>query len=92
MYVAGVVAEYNPFHKGHEYMLSQVRENLGDDTLIVCVMSGSFVQRGECALLPKHRRAEAAVRCGADVVLELPLPWALSSAEAIRKALRLLVQ
>ena len=81
MYVAGVVAEYNPFHQGHEYMLSQVREILGDDTIIVCAMSGSFVQRGECALAPKHRRAEAAVRCGADVVLELPLPWSLSSAE-----------
>ena len=81
MKLVGVVAEYNPFHRGHEYMLAEIRRQLGEDTSIVCVMSGSFVQRGECALLSKFARAEAAVKGGADLVLELPLPWALSSAE-----------
>ena len=81
MKVAGVPSEFNPFHHGHEYLLRAVRARLGEDTAIVCAMSGNFAQRGECALYRKHARAEAAVRCGADLVLELPLPWALSSAE-----------
>ena len=81
MKVAGVPSEFNPFHRGHEYLLRAVRARLGEDTAIVCAMSGNFAQRGECALYRKHARAEAAVRCGADLVLELPLPWALSSAE-----------
>lgn len=91
MKYVGIVAEYNPFHKGHEYMLRSVRDILGEDTAVICVMSGSFAQRGECAMLSKHARAEAAVKCGADLVLELPLPWALSSAELFaRGAVRLL--
>lgn len=82
--VIGVAAEYNPFHLGHLYHLERSREMLGGGTL-VCVMSGSFVQRGECAVFRKHARAEAAVRAGADLVLELPLPWALSSAEGFAR-------
>ena len=81
MKVAGVPSEFNPFHRGHEYMLRAIRARLGEDTAVVCAMSGNFVQRGEWALYRKRARAEAAVRCGADLVLELPLPWALSSAE-----------
>ena len=81
MKVAGVPSEFNPFHRGHEYILRAIRARLGEDTAVVCAMSGNFAQRGECALYRKHARAEAAVRCGADLVLELPLPWALSSAE-----------
>lgn len=81
MNVAGVVAEYNPFHKGHAYQLRKIREIFGEDTGIVCVMSGDFVQRGEPALFSKFARAEAAVRCGADLVLELPVPYSLASAE-----------
>lgn len=81
MNIAGIAAEYNPFHRGHEYMLRALRRELGEDTAFVCVMSGNFVQRGDCAVFRAQARAEAAVRCGADLVLELPLPWAIASAE-----------
>ncbi len=79
MPVAGIVCEYNPFHLGHGWMLQQLREKGMDG--IVCVMSGSFVQRGEFAVADKFARAEMAVRCGADVVLELPAPWSAATAE-----------
>ena len=81
MSVAGIVCEYNPFHLGHKYHIEKTRELLGGDTGIVCVMSGNFVQRGDCAAFAKHPRAKAAVLNGADLVLELPVPWVLSSAE-----------
>ena len=78
---AGIVAEYNPFHKGHEFHISETRKKFGTDTTVVAVMSGDFVQRGDCAVFSKSTRAEAACRCGADLVLELPLPYSLASAE-----------
>ena len=81
MNIAGIVCEYNPFHSGHWHQLAETRRALGADTLTVCVMSGDFVQRGEAAVFSKFARAEAACRAGADLVLELPLPWGLSSAE-----------
>lgn len=81
MEIAGIIAEYNPLHGGHLRLMEQVRAQLGAETAIVCVMSGNFVQRGDFALLRKHVRAEAAVKSGGDLVLELPLPWAVSSAE-----------
>jgi len=81
MKIVGVICEYNPFHNGHARQFRLIREELGDDTLIVCAMSGSFVQRGAPAIFPKSVRAEAAVRCGADLVLELPVNTCLSSAE-----------
>jgi len=77
----GIVCEYNPFHMGHFYQLKETRRMLGGDVTTVCVMSGDFVQRGEAAVFNKFVRAEAACRCGADLVVELPLPWCLSSAE-----------
>ena len=80
----GVVCEYNPFHNGHEYHLRESARQTGG-LPVVCVMSGDFVQRGEAALYAKHARAEAAVRGGADVVFELPLPWALASAESFAR-------
>ena len=79
--VCGIVAEYNPFHSGHMFHIRRTRESLGGDAVIVCAMSGNFVQRGDFALLDKYARAEMAVRGGADLVLELPLAAALSSAE-----------
>lgn len=79
MKTCGIVAEYNPFHNGHLYQMNKTRE-LGA-THIVAVMSGNFVQRGEPAILSKFDRAEAAVRAGADLVLELPAPYAAASAE-----------
>ncbi len=77
--VAGIVAEYNPFHKGHEWMVRQLRA--GGIRAVVCVMSGPFVQRAEPALLPTAVRARAALAGGADLVLRLPVPWATASAE-----------
>ncbi|MDR3278843.1 MAG: nucleotidyltransferase family protein [Oscillospiraceae bacterium] len=91
MKIAGIICEYNPIHAGHLRHIEQTRRALGADAAVVCVMSGSFVQRGEPAVFQKHVRAEAAVRGGADLVLELPLPYALSSAEGFaRGAVRLL--
>lgn len=81
MRVVGIVTEFNPFHNGHALLLERAREAMGEDTAVVCCMSGDFVQRGEAAVWSKFARAEAAARCGADLVFELPLPWALSSAE-----------
>ena len=82
MQVAGIVAEYNPFHLGHGWHIAETRRLLGGDAGIVCVMSGNFVQRGQAAVMDKWRRAECALRGGADLVLELPTVWAAASAEA----------
>lgn len=79
MKVAGIVAEYNPFHTGHAGQIAQIRQR-GFDA-VVAVMSGNFVQRAEPALTDKYRRAEAAVAGGADLIVELPLPYAVASAE-----------
>lgn len=81
MKIGGIVTEYNPFHKGHAYQIQKIRELYGEDVGIVCVMSGDFVQRGEPAVFSKYARAEAAVRCGADLVIELPVPYSVASAE-----------
>lgn len=81
MLVAGIIAEYNPLHMGHVHLLWETRRLLGPDCAVVCVMGGNFMQRGDLALVNKRARAMAAVRSGADLVLELPLPWAVSSAE-----------
>ena len=82
MQVAGIVAEYNPFHLGHGWHIAETRRLLGGDAGIVCVMSGNFVQRGEAAAMDKRRRAECALLGGADLVLELPTVWAAASAES----------
>lgn len=79
MQVTGIICEFNPFHRGHAYLLSQARQQGAE--AIVCAMSGNFVQRGEPALVNKLSRAEMAVACGADLVLELPTPWAMATAE-----------
>lgn len=85
MSIIGIVAEYNPFHNGHEHHIRMSRQKLGENCPVVCVMSGDFVQRGEPALYSKFARAEAACRCGVDLVVELPLPWSLSSAEGFAR-------
>ncbi|WP_270843415.1 nucleotidyltransferase family protein, partial [Mitsuokella multacida] len=81
MHVVGVIAEYNPFHQGHAYQLRSIRERFHDDVAIVAVMSGSFTQRGEAAILDKWRRADLAVRGGCQLVLELPFLFACRSAQ-----------
>ena len=80
MSVVGIAAEYNPFHAGHVFHLAETRRRLGECTA-VAVMSGHFVQRGECAVLDKWTRACSALEGGADLVLELPTVWAAASAE-----------
>ena len=85
MKTIGIIAEYNPFHKGHEAQIGLLRARFGRDCAIVVALGGCFTQRGEAALFTKYARAEAAVRCGADLVLELPLPWAASSAEGFAR-------
>ena len=81
MAVVGVICEYNPFHLGHARQIRWIRQRFGGGTAVVCCMSGSFVQRGEPAVFDKFTRAKAAVLSGADLVVELPLTAALSSAE-----------
>lgn len=78
--VAGVIAEYNPFHNGHAYHLARARE-ASFCTHVVVALSGSFVQRGEPAAFDKFQRARWALLHGADLVLELPTAFACASAE-----------
>ena len=80
MKIVGLIAEYNPFHNGHEYHIQKAKEVTGADTVIV-VMSGNFVQRGAPAIMPKHLRAKVALKSGASLVLELPVCFATGSAE-----------
>lgn len=74
-----IVCEFNPLHNGHEYLLRKARD-FGADT-VTCVMSGNSTQRGDLAITDKYKRAEVAIRCGADLVLELPFPWSSASAD-----------
>lgn len=80
MNTIGIIAEYNPFHKGHAHQLQELRHKYPDSTLLV-VMSGDFVQRGTPAIFSKFHRAQWAVMGGADIVFELPSMFAVSSAE-----------
>ena len=79
MRVTGIICEFNPFHDGHKYLIEQAKELTGSD-YTVCLMSGDFVQRGEPAALDKYTRTKQALEGGADLVLELPVRYALSSA------------
>ncbi len=80
MKTIGIIAEYNPFHNGHAYQIAKAKESTNADYCVV-VMSGDFVQRGTPALMEKYLRAECALRNGADLVIELPVCYALGSAE-----------
>ena len=79
MNVTGIIAEYNPLHAGHRHHLAQARRETDADYLVV-VMSGDYVQRGEPAVAGKHVRARMALLSGADLVLELPFPYAFAAA------------
>ena len=81
MKTVAIVCEYNPFHKGHKYQLEQIKKDYGEDTCIASVMSGNYVQRGELAVLDKFTRAKIAVLEGVSLVLELPFPYSMQSAE-----------
>ncbi len=78
--IIGIICEFNPYHAGHAYQTAVLR-HMEPDAVIVCVMSGAFVQRGEPAICSKFDRAAMAVSCGADLVLELPFPWSMAPAE-----------
>lgn len=84
MRVFGITAEYNPFHNGHKYQIEKARK-LGA-THIVCIMSGTAVQRGDIAVYSKYERARAAISCGADLVVELPCPFSCSNAEIFARS------
>lgn len=85
MFVCAVICEYNPFHMGHEIQIRRIRD-MFPDACILSLQSGNFVQRGECAVISKYKRAEAAVTCGADLVLELPFPWCAQGAHYFARA------
>lgn len=80
MEIVGIICEYNPLHLGHAKQIRRIKEAFFD-CAVVCLMSGNFVQRGMPAIFDKQYRAKAAILAGADLVLELPIPYALSSAE-----------
>ncbi len=76
--IYGVVAEFNPFHNGHSHLIQSLKQ--GGENSVVAIMSGNFVQRGEPAIISKFARAKMAVDSGVDLVLELPLPYSISTA------------
>lgn len=80
MKACGVIVEYNPFHNGHRYHLEQARLQSQAD-VVICAMSGNFLQRGEAAIIDKWQRSNSALQNGADIVLELPFEWAVQSAD-----------
>ncbi len=84
MKLMAVICEYNPFHNGHAYQLNEQKKALSCDG-VICLMSGSFVQRGEPAICDKWARAEMALTCGCDLVLELPVVYSLQSAEGFAR-------
>jgi len=79
--ITGIICEYNPLHLGHQKQLDLIRKEKGEESGIVCLMSGHYVQRGAPAIVHKMLRAQAALECGADLVLEMPVYGSLSSAE-----------
>lgn len=85
MKVIGIIAEYNPFHNGHAYQIREIKKRTGAD-YVIAAMSGDFVQRGAPAVIDKYARAKMALSCGIDLVLELPVLWATSSAESFAMA------
>ena len=78
MGISGIIAEFNPLHNGHKYLIDRAKN---DGNTVVCVISGNFVQRGDTAIVPKFARAEMSLISGADIVVELPTPWAMSTAQ-----------
>ena len=80
MKTVGIIAEYNPFHNGHKYLIEKARAETNADNVII-LSSGNFVQRGEPAIFDKYTRSEVAINNGADVVFELPVVYSTASAE-----------
>lgn len=83
MKFCAIIAEFNPFHNGHEYLIKQAKKTTG--LPLMCLMSGDFVQRGEPAIIDKYTRAKCAIAAGADIVVQLPTIYSLSSAQIFAK-------
>ncbi len=83
MHIAGIIAEYDPLHNGHAKHIAATKES--GATHIIVVLGGNFTQRGEAALVPKADRVRMALAAGADLVVELPQPWAIASAEGFAR-------
>ena len=81
----GIVAEYNPFHNGHLYQIRRIKEIFGENVLVVVVISGDFVQRGEISFLDKWEKTQVNLECGVDLVVELPLYYSIQNAEIFSK-------
>ena len=86
MNTVAIICEYNPFHNGHKYQIDKIREEFGNDTAIIAIMSGNYTQRGDIAILDKAERASSALESGANLVLELPFPYSSASAEIFARA------
>ena len=78
MNIAGIISEFNPFHNGHKYIVDKIKN---ENDCLIAVMSGNYVQRGEPAIISKFVRAQAALKNGVDLVVELPSPWSASFAQ-----------
>ena len=78
MSTIGIIAEFNPLHSGHKYIIDCAKK---DGNTVICALSGNFVQRGDVAILSKEERAKSALICGADIVAELPVLWSMSTAQ-----------
>jgi len=84
MKTVGIISEFNPFHNGHKYLIDTVKEKLNPDAIII-LMSGNFVQRGEPSIIDKWTRSKVALLNGANLVLELPLPYSTQNADMFSK-------
>ena len=84
MSVVGIIAEYNPFHSGHEFLMNQARLKAGEDPIIV-IMSGNYVQRGEMAITDKWTRAKYALASGADLIFQMPFATSVQAADIFAK-------
>ncbi len=78
MAVIGIIAEFNPMHQGHKHIIDCAKK---DGNTVVCAISGNFVQRGDTAIISKQLRAKCALLCGADIVVEIPVLWSMSTAQ-----------
>ncbi len=85
MHIA-IIAEYNPFHDGHAYQIAETRRAFGDDATVTVILGGIFSQRGAPYIAPPYIRAEAAILCGADLVVELPFPFSCAPASVFARA------
>lgn len=77
MALTGIIAEFNPLHNGHKYIIDEAKK---DGNTVAAVLSGNFVQRGDCAIFEKSLRTKFALKCGVDIVAELPVLWSMSTA------------